>query len=91
MKSNITGVFLALSSTDVQSDWKPKYTFLDYVCSDGLETIVLSDGVNISLFCIEGEFEVVPTDKICGLSLSSKIPVDMNSIFMKLYVIPQKF
>ena len=39
-------------------------------------------------------------DKICGRSLSSKIPVDMNSIFMKLYVtwptwpkghIPQKF
>jgi hypothetical protein len=28
----------------------------------------------------------VPTDKICGWSLSSKIPVDMNSIFMKLYV-----
>jgi len=25
-------------------------------------------------------------DKICGQSLSSKIPVDMNSIFMKLYV-----
>jgi hypothetical protein len=56
---------------------------------------------------------VVPTDKICGRSLSSdhsrycvinrminKIPVDMNSIYMKLYVtwptwplghIPQKF
>jgi hypothetical protein len=29
---------------------------------------------------------VVPTDKICGQSLSSKIPIDMNSIFMKLYV-----
>jgi hypothetical protein len=26
------------------------------------------------------------TGKICGRSLSSKIPVDMNSIFMKLYV-----
>jgi hypothetical protein len=33
----------------------------------------------------KGEFAVVPTDKICGRSLSSKIPVDMNSIFMKLY------
>jgi hypothetical protein len=31
-------------------------------------------------------FVVVPTDKICGRSLSSKIPVDINSIFMKLYV-----
>jgi hypothetical protein len=28
----------------------------------------------------------VPTDIICGRSLSSKIPVDMYSIFMKLYV-----
>ena len=28
----------------------------------------------------------MPTEKICGRSLSSKIPVDMNSIFMKLYV-----
>jgi len=49
---------------------------------------------------LKGEFAVVPTDKICGRSLSSKIPVDMKSIFMKLYVIwptwpkghiPQKF
>ena len=32
------------------------------------------------------EFAVVPTDSICGRSLSSKIPVDMNSIIMKLYV-----
>jgi hypothetical protein len=35
---------------------------------------------------LEGEFAVVPTDNISGWSLSSKIPVDMNSIFMKLYV-----
>ena len=35
---------------------------------------------------VKGEFAVVSTDKICGRSLSSKIPVDMNSIFMKLYV-----
>jgi hypothetical protein len=35
---------------------------------------------------VKGEFAVVPTDTICGRSLSSKIPVDMNSIFMKLYV-----
>jgi hypothetical protein len=34
----------------------------------------------------KGAFTVVATDKICGRSLSSKIPVDMNSIFMKLYV-----
>ena len=48
---------------------------------------------------IKVEFAVVPTDTICGRNLS-KIPVDMNSIFMKLYVtwpmwpkhhIPQKF
>ena len=32
------------------------------------------------------EFAVVATDKICGRSLSLKIPVDMNSIYMKLYV-----
>jgi hypothetical protein len=25
----------------------------------------------------KGEFAVVPTDKMCGRSLSSKIPVDM--------------
>ena len=35
---------------------------------------------------IKVEFAVVPTDTICGQNLS-KIPVDMNSIFMKLYVI----
>ena len=29
-------------------------------------------------------FAIVPTDKICERSLSSKIPVGMNSIFMKL-------
>jgi len=29
---------------------------------------------------VKGEFAVVPTDQICGHSLSSKIPVDMNSI-----------
>ena len=28
----------------------------------------------------------MPTDKICGRSLSSMISIDMNSIFMKLYV-----
>ena len=28
-----------------------------------------------------------PTDKICQRNLSSKIPVDMNSIILKLYVI----
>ena len=36
---------------------------------------------------LKAEFAVVPTDKICGRSSSSKIPVDMNDIFMKLYVI----
>jgi hypothetical protein len=35
---------------------------------------------------VKGEFAVVPTDKICGWSFSSKIPVDMNRIFMKLHV-----
>ncbi len=35
---------------------------------------------------LKGEYAVVPTAKICGRSLSAKIPVDMNSIFMKLYV-----
>jgi hypothetical protein len=38
------------------------------------------------LLQLKGEFGVVPTDKISGQSLSSKIPVDINSIFMKLYV-----
>jgi hypothetical protein len=37
-------------------------------------------------FLLKGEFAVVPTVKICGRNLSSKIPVDINSIFMKLYV-----
>ena len=27
---------------------------------------------------VKGEFAVVSTDRICGQSLSSKIPVDMN-------------
>jgi hypothetical protein len=34
---------------------------------------------------IKGVFAVVPTDKICGRSLSSKIPIDMNIMFMKLF------
>ena len=34
----------------------------------------------------KGEFAVVATAKICGRSLSAKITVDMNSIFMKRYV-----
>ena len=34
---------------------------------------------------LKGEFAVVPTGKICGRSLSVKIPVDMHSIFIKLY------
>jgi len=49
----------------------------------GLEIIGLP---NVDDFPFKGEFAVVPTDKICGRSLSSKIPVDMNIIFMKLYV-----
>ena len=40
---------------------------------------------NISL-ALKAAFAVVPTDEICGRSLSSNTPVDMNSIFMKLYV-----
>ena len=52
------------------------------------------------MYFVKGAFAIVPTDKICGRSLSSKFPVDMNSMFMKLYVtcptwpkchIPQKF
>jgi hypothetical protein len=39
---------------------------------------------------IKAAFAVVPTDKICGWSLSSKIPVDMNSIFMNRQM-PGKF
>ena len=35
---------------------------------------------------LKAAIAVVPTDKICGRSLSSDHPVDMNSIFMKLYV-----
>jgi hypothetical protein len=35
---------------------------------------------------LKGASAEVPTDKICGQGLSSKIPIDMNSIFMKLYV-----
>jgi len=31
---------------------------------------------------IKGAFAVGTTEKICGRSLSSKIPVDMNSIFV---------
>jgi hypothetical protein len=42
--------------------------------------------VHYELKTIKGESAVMPTDKICGRSLSSKIPVDMNNIFMKLYV-----
>jgi len=48
-----------------------------------------SQTVNFKMECLailKGEFAVVPTDKIYGRNLSSKIPVDMNSIFMKLYV-----
>jgi hypothetical protein len=55
----------------------------------------------LQLHCpIKAAFAVVPTDKICGRNLSSKIPAEINSIFMKLYVtwptwlkghIPQKF
>jgi hypothetical protein len=33
---------------------------------------------------LKEEFAVDTTDKICGPSLSSKIPVDMNSIILKL-------
>ena len=50
--------------------------------SSGDDTIVF----NPCLLRLKGEFAVVSTAKICGRSLSSKIPVEMNSIFMKLYV-----
>ena len=35
---------------------------------------------------LKGEFAVGTTAKICGRSLSAKILVGINSIFMKLYV-----
>jgi len=38
------------------------------------------------MYFAKGAFAVEPTDKICERRLSSKITVDMNSIFMKLYV-----
>jgi len=37
-------------------------------------------------FQLKAAFAVVPTDSICGQSLSLKIPVDMNSIILNLYV-----
>ena len=37
-------------------------------------------------FQLKAAFAVVPTDNICGRSLSLKIPFDMNSIILKLYV-----
>jgi hypothetical protein len=49
-------------------------------------TKYLTGMVTSVLIRLQGEFAVVPTNKICGRSLSSKIPVEMNSIFMKLYV-----
>ena len=35
---------------------------------------------------LKGGYAVVPTNKIWEWSLSSKIPIDMNRIFMKLHV-----
>ena len=35
---------------------------------------------------VKAAFATVPTDQICVRNLSSTIPVDMNSIFMKLYL-----
>jgi hypothetical protein len=37
-------------------------------------------------FQLKAAFAVVPTDNICGWSLSLNILVDMNSIILKLYV-----
>jgi hypothetical protein len=37
-------------------------------------------------FQFKAAFAIVPTDNICGRSLPLKIPVDMNSIILKLYV-----
>ena len=48
---------------------------------------IQDEEIKVCIFLIiKGEFAVVATAKICGRSLSVKIPVDMNSIFMKLYV-----
>jgi hypothetical protein len=38
--------------------------------------------VKVKVEGVKAAFAVVPTDKICGRSLSSKIPVDMNSILV---------
>ena len=35
---------------------------------------------------LRATFAVVPTDNIVGGAYDKKIPIDMNSIFMKLYV-----
>jgi hypothetical protein len=37
-------------------------------------------------FQLKATFAVVPTDNICGRSLSLKIFFDMNSIILKLYL-----
>jgi hypothetical protein len=37
-------------------------------------------------YYLPAAFAVVPTDTICGWSLSYKITVDMNNIFMKMYI-----
>ena len=36
------------------------------------------------MYLIKGVFAVGTTDRICGRSFSLKIPVDMNSIILKL-------
>jgi hypothetical protein len=53
---------------------------------DNRFTLKLQFSDQTSIVPVKPAFVVVSTDKICGRRLSSKIPVDMNSIFMKWYV-----
>jgi hypothetical protein len=70
-----------------------------YASSGSLSTYFDTDRVWKGMR-LTGEFAVVATDKIEGKAYHKKFPVDVNSIFMKLYVtwptwpkghIPQKF
>jgi hypothetical protein len=64
------------------------------------QTKLYNEWTFICVIILKAAFAVEPTDTIWGQSLSSKFPVDMNSIFMKLYAtwptwlkghIPQSF
>ena len=75
-------------------------SMLMFVKSDSkeLNCYKIKDYEWVRVMVFKSAFAVVPTDKICGRNLSdhsgycvinrmiTKIPLDMNSIFMKLYV-----